>query len=445
MDIFSLALYLFVVNCVPSSATYFEKNLMRHLLDNYGDRAVRPVNDTSDSIDVQARLLIAQVIKFDEPLQQLIINGWLKMVWKDVYLQWEPEQWGNITHLSVFTNAIWKPDITFYENVDEKWESIKDIEASLTSDGTVTWLTPTILQVSCKVKVRYFPLDYQRCNITMASWRYDKSELDMIALYDVDANQNVYDENGIWTLYRADLLRAERKFACCENPYALLVLQITMKRNPGFYIYNIIAPCLLLSIMTVFVFRVPPESGEKISLGMTNVLALILYQQLISSNMPPLGDEMPVIGVYFLSMIVMGCISVMTTVVILRVYHYPATKPIPTWINYIICQRSKGNKSKADSSVNTSTICDQLSTNVVSLMAPVTQPDIHDSTGKKITPGDEVVSAQIMDSEWRRVAFLLDKLVFVLLTLAMVVVFLYVVVEYLLYLVTLEEMYETSS
>ncbi|XP_072013594.1 neuronal acetylcholine receptor subunit alpha-10-like [Amphiura filiformis] len=405
---------------------------MHHLLDNYGDRAVRPVNDTSDTINVQARLLISQIILFDEPLQQLIFHGWLKLVWNDVYLQWEPNQWGNITNVSVFTKDIWKPDITFYENVDEKWESIKDIEASVTSDGTVTWFTPTILQVFCKVKVRYFPFDYQRCNITMASWRYDKSRLDIVAFDDDDAKQNVYDDNGVWTLLDTNMSTTDKYYECCDHPYALLIVEITMKRNPGFYIYNIIAPCMLLSIMTVFVFRVPPESGEKISLGMTNVLALTLYQQLIAANMPPLGDEMPVIEVYFLSMIIMGCISVMTTVVILRVYHYPATQAIPTWLQYVICPKSKRNKSKIQDILTAS--------KRVSLWAVAPQPEGEKVSSRKENHRDgHVMSDYQTVSEWRRVAFLLDKLVFVVLSLSLVVVFLYVLVEYLLYLQTLDK------
>ncbi|XP_072017479.1 CHRNA7-FAM7A fusion protein-like [Amphiura filiformis] len=130
----------------------------------------------------------------------------------------------------------------------------------------------------------------------MGSWRYDKSRLDMVALDDADTHQDVYADNGVWTLHHTDMFTIEKNFECCEHPYIMLIVEITMKRNPGFYIYNLIAPCILLSIMTVFVFRVPPESGEKISLGMTNVLALILYQQLIAANMPPLDDEIPVIG-----------------------------------------------------------------------------------------------------------------------------------------------------
>ena len=128
----------------------------------------------------------------------------------------------------------------------------------------------------------------------MTSWRYDKSALNLIPFYEgVDSYRKVYNKNGVWLLHSISTIAKAYKYSCCETPYAEVILHISLKRIPGYYIYNVIAPCMMLSTMTVFVFHLPPE---KIGLGMTNVLALILFQQLIAENMPPLGDETPVIG-----------------------------------------------------------------------------------------------------------------------------------------------------
>lgn len=69
-----------------------------------------------------------------------------------------------------------------------------------------------------------------------------------------------------------------------------------MRRESGFYVLNIGVPTIFISLATVAVFLLHPESGEKISLCVTNVLALIIFQQLIAANMPPTGDRTPVIG-----------------------------------------------------------------------------------------------------------------------------------------------------
>ena len=51
--------------------------------------------------------------------------------------------------------------------------------------------------------------------------------------------------------------------------------------------YNIVFPCMMMSTLTVLVFCLPPDSGEKIALGVTVLLAF--------SGMPPLRHELLII------------------------------------------------------------------------------------------------------------------------------------------------------
>ena len=44
------------------------------------------------------------------------------------------------------------------------------------------------------------------------------------------------------------------------------------------------------------VFFLPPECGEKLTLSITNLLAMVVFQQLIAETMPPTGDDSPIIG-----------------------------------------------------------------------------------------------------------------------------------------------------
>ena len=37
-----------------------------------------------------------------------------------------------------------------------------------------------------------------------------------------------------------------------------------MKRNTFFYLFNIIVPCAMLSLLTLMTFWLPPTSGEKV-------------------------------------------------------------------------------------------------------------------------------------------------------------------------------------
>ena len=50
------------------------------------------------------------------------------------------------------------------------------------------------------------------------------------------------------------------------------------------------------------VFYLPPDCGEKLTLSITNLLALVVFQQMISETMPPSGDDAPILGNQVLSM-----------------------------------------------------------------------------------------------------------------------------------------------
>ncbi len=183
-------------------------------------------------------------------------------------------------------------------SVDGNFEHVKDIYASVRYDGQVTWYAPVILVSSCKVKELYFPFDIQHCDMGFGSWSHDSSQLTLVYPNDSDANQKVFTSNGVWNLNEVEVRLVKLKLECCEYPFMKIIYGLTLHRIPVFYIMNIVVPCILLSFLMLMVFCIPPESGEKISLGMSNLLAIILFQQLIAESMPPRGDEAPLIGNY---------------------------------------------------------------------------------------------------------------------------------------------------
>ena len=56
-------------------------------------------------------------------------------------------------------------------------------------------------------------------------------------------------------------------YDCCPEPYLDITFVIKIRRRTLYYFYNLIVPCLLISSMAVLDFSLPPDSGEKLSLG----------------------------------------------------------------------------------------------------------------------------------------------------------------------------------
>ena len=88
-------------------------------------------------------------------------------------------------------------------------------------------------------------------------------------------------------------------YPCCPEPYPNIHYRLIFKRHPKFYIHYMVLPCVFLSTLSLLVFYLPPDCGEKLTLSITNLLALVVFQQIIAENMPPSSDDSPIIGKQF--------------------------------------------------------------------------------------------------------------------------------------------------
>jgi hypothetical protein len=63
------------------------------------------------------------------------------------------------------------------------------------------------------------------------------------------------------------LCRNVKFYTCCDEPYLDITFNITMRRKTLFYTVNLIIPCMGISFLTVLVFYLPSDSGEKVFKG----------------------------------------------------------------------------------------------------------------------------------------------------------------------------------
>ena len=62
-------------------------------------------------------------------------------------------------------------------------------------------------------------------------------------------------------------VRNEVRYDCCPAPYLDITFTIKIRRRTLYYFFNLIVPCILIASMAVLGFTLPPDSGEKLSLG----------------------------------------------------------------------------------------------------------------------------------------------------------------------------------
>uniref|UniRef100_A0A914V8S2 Uncharacterized protein n=1 Tax=Plectus sambesii TaxID=2011161 RepID=A0A914V8S2_9BILA len=303
-----------------------QSRLVNDVLKWY-DKKVKPTRSAQDAVLVSFSMELYQIIEVNEPQQSVKINAWIVERWRDELLYWNPTDYDDIEEIVLPHNVIWIPDTTLYNTLIVKSEDERRlINAKLVTSPIeqvvyVELLYPTLYKFSCPLNIFYFPFDSQSCTMTFGSWTYDNGGIDYVPFADNVATSNFLANDG-WSMEGFQAQRQEIKYDCCPNNYTNLALTLRLKRKPLFYIVNLIIPsCIITGISIVGFFTPSSASGErneKITLGITTLLSMSILLLMISDKMPTTSTFVPLIGWFYLSMIVLiAMCSIMSSVVIM--------------------------------------------------------------------------------------------------------------------------------
>lgn len=176
---------------------------------------------------------------------------------------------------------------------DESSEPV-NTNVVLRYDGLITWDAPAITKSSCVVDVTYFPFDHQQCNLTFGSWTYNGNQVDIFHALD-SGDLSDFIEDVEWEVHGMPAVKNVISYGCCSEPYPDVTFTLLLKRRSSFYIVNLLVPCVLISFLAPLSFYLPAASGEKVSLGVTILLAMTVFQLMVAEIMPA-SENVPLIG-----------------------------------------------------------------------------------------------------------------------------------------------------
>ncbi|KAH8041140.1 hypothetical protein HPB51_013800 [Rhipicephalus microplus] len=265
--------------------------------------------------------------------------------WFDEYLTWDPLEFGNFSNLRLPCHKIWLPDIVLYNNADDYTRGYFQTRAMIDPQGRVFWPPPTKFRSTCPVDVTYFPFDDQVCTMKFGSWIYDGLQVD-IQNRTSEVDLVNYMPNGEWELLEARMVRNVVYYPCCpDQPFPDITVVLVMRRKTLYYMYNVVLPCIMMSVLTLLVFCLPPDSGEKIALGVTVLLAFSVFMLAIAEKMPETSESIPLLGIYLTAVMAITSISVVMTVIVLN-FHYrgPSRKEVPAWLRRLLLNKSSSSR-----------------------------------------------------------------------------------------------------
>ncbi len=163
--------------------------------------------------------------------------------------------------------------------------------------GDITWVPGGSFVSKCHIDIRAYPFDVQECPIIFGNWAYDNNQVKVS--FDPKAGHSPLAEsgNGEWEIVRSVLLRRRESSSWCpDEKLVFLHFVYLLRRKPLYYVTYVIIPPAVLSMLVLLVLRLPPESGEKISMGVTLLLSFDIYMLLVSESLPVTSDHVPILG-----------------------------------------------------------------------------------------------------------------------------------------------------
>ena len=235
-----------------------------------------------------------------------------------------------------------KPGYTYF-SADGNFVVTLKTKATIQYDGLIIWEPPVIYKSACIIDVEYFPFDLQTCKMKFGTWTYDGNQIDLIHICAENESSSTFIGNGIsfvdfypnveWDVLQGNAFKNYKRYPCCPEPYIDVTFELTIRRKTLFHTVNLILPCVAISFLTVIVFYLPSDSGEKITLCISILLSLTVFFLLLAEIIPPTSIVIPLIGKYLLFTMTAVTLSIVATIVTIRIhFHSKSTHKMSNWV-----------------------------------------------------------------------------------------------------------------
>ncbi|XP_078579523.1 neuronal acetylcholine receptor subunit alpha-10-like [Branchiostoma floridae x Branchiostoma japonicum] len=326
-------IFMFLILLYGYVAALSERELVATLMTGYKKDA-RPVRDPSTPVTVSLDVTLAQIISVNVKEQTMTTNLWIRRRWRDEFLTWNISKYNNIKTVNFKSELIWRPDIVLYNRVHEEgWSETPDTNVRVSSTGDVIWGAPATIISSCVMDIARFPYDIQRCPMKFGSWTYNGLHLNLVNFTNKGDTVN-FIRNGEWTLESFGLQRNEVVYSSdLSVTYPDVTFTVVIRRRSLYYTYYFITPGVIMCFLSLLGFFLPPDSGEKLSLNITLLLAMVVFMQVVADRLPPLSTSIPAIGTFYGVIILLMTFSSALTIFTLTLhFRGPYIRPVPNWL-----------------------------------------------------------------------------------------------------------------
>ena len=323
-------LFLFIVIIIKSLSyagnTADMTSLHTTILTGY-KTSVRPTSDYLTPTNISLYFKIINMMDVDEVAATIDINGFFGIEWTDDRLTWTPGSHGGIEWTKLRVSEIWKPFIMLGSSAGGK-VYLHDFDnlVTVTYQGQVKWYPGDTFKSACVFDIRKYPFDLHTCTLYFLTWGSLTSELTLIETQAV-MNNDMYVENAQW-----DVISKSGQLDVM-NGIPQYNIAFVIQRRSKFCVINLLLPMVLVTLGNVFVFLLPPDSGERVGFSITFLLSISVFLSIVSDTLPQISSpDIPIIS-YLLFLMLLTSILIMVGVIAsLRMHLSKDDEQVPMWL-----------------------------------------------------------------------------------------------------------------
>ncbi|XP_031698788.1 5-hydroxytryptamine receptor 3A-like [Anarrhichthys ocellatus] len=300
--------------------------------------------------------LLYAILDVNEKDQKLVCYIWIDTWWQGDDLSWNPDDFCNISRISLPMHLLWKPDLTI-EEMTEKDKALPSPYLILNSSGWVINRNDMVVVSTCKMRVYKFPFDVQSCNLSFKSVLHSDNDIELVNLggsWNSDWSRKMMQTQSEWQFLDMSINnRTVNNFGLTQN---MLVYTITMRRQSALYIVNFLVPILFFLCLDLTSFLISDTGGEKLSFKVTVLLAVTVMQLILNEILPSSSDRIPLIAVYCIGSFTLMMLSLVETILVMYLMEKDSAS-----------QDNEGSSSQLTEDSDSEKISDELSEAVKTL------------------------------------------------------------------------------
>ena len=217
------------------------------------------------------------------------MEGLMGLLWCDPRLAFDPEDidWPEEVFLEKDAakelERIWQPDISFVNEIAPR--QIENEELIIKPDGTTEYRERFFVSLSTNFDMRRFPFDTQKLILELESFAWSSKHLVFQLYEDLMGFSSEFSAPG-WTILNVEESLQVKQEIRDKAAFSELVTEITVQRDPGYYIVKIIIPMLIIVGISWSVFwMLGDRLADRLSVSFVGILTILVYQFIVSGTL----------------------------------------------------------------------------------------------------------------------------------------------------------------